>query len=416
MGFQSSPTVRPYERAMILHVDMDAFYASIEEREHPELAGLPVIVGGAPRGRGVVAAANYTARKFGIHSAMASSKAAKLCPNAVFLPTRIDYYAAVSEQIRSIFQTFTPLVEPLSLDEAFLDITESQKLFGTPESIGRQIQQTIQHQLNLVASVGIAPNKFLAKVASDLEKPAGFVVVHSNAIQTFLDPLPVRRLWGVGPATAAALEQLGIQTIGQVRLQPANALAERFGQHGAHLWNLAQGIDDRPVITDKVTKSISHETTFAVDVTDRDVLRAQALALTDQVAARLRVRGLSGKTVQLKIRFADFQTITRATTLSTPTQLTQPLWHAVQQLLTTNVPRPNVPIRLIGVGISSLDNDPQQQQELFPDKTAATQLQLEQTTDQIRQKFGATSVTRATTLLRELPSERRDGSFPTSTE
>ena len=396
---------------MILHVDMDAFYASIEERERPELIGLPVIVGGTPRGRGVVAAANYAARAFGIHSAMPARQAAKLCPHAVFLPTRIDYYAKVAEQIRDIFQAFTPHVEPLSLDEAFLDVRESQKLFGTPESIGRQIQQTIYHQLKLVASVGIAPNKFLAKIASDLEKPAGFVIVHENAIQAFLDPLPVRRLWGVGPVTAAGLEQLGIQTIGQVRLLSADILDARFGQHGKQLWNLAQGIDDRPVITDKVARSISHETTFPVDITDRDVLRAQALALTDQVAARLRIRGLSGKTVQLKIRFSDFQTITRAATLATPTQLTQPLWHTVQQLLTEKLPRPNTPIRLIGVGVSSLANNPHHQQELFPDETAASQLQLEQTTDQIRQKFGATSLTRATTLLRK-PSPEKDADSP----
>ena len=400
---------------MILHVDMDAFYASIEEREHPELVGQPVIVGGTPQGRGVVAAANYTARTFGVHSAMPARTAVKLCPNAVFLPTRIDYYAKVSEQIRDIFEAFTPRVEPLSLDEAFLDVTESHKLFGTPESIGRQIQQTIHNELQLVASVGIAPNKLLAKIASDLEKPAGFVVVLDNAIQAFLDPLPVRRLWGVGPVTAAALEQLGIQTVGQVRLLPAKVLHERFGQHGKHLWNLAQGIDDRPVVTDKAAKSISHETTFAVDVTDRDVLRAQALALTDQVAARLRIRGLSGKTVQLKIRFGDFQTITRAATLPNPTQLTQSIWRAVQLLLTEKLPRPNAPIRLIGVGVSSLDNDPQHQQELFPDETAASQLQLEQATDQIRQKFGATSLTRATTLLRKLPSKGDTGSSPTST-
>ena len=398
---------------MILHVDMDAFYASIEEREHPELIGLPVIVGGTPQGRGVVAAANYAARAFGVHSAMPARQAAKLCPNAVFLPTRIDYYAKVAEQIRDIFQAFTPRVEPLSLDEAFLDVRESQKLFGNPESIGRQIQQTIYQQLKLVASVGIAPNKFLAKIASDLEKPAGFVIVHENAIQAFLDPLPVRRLWGVGPVTAAALEQLGIQSIGQVRLLPADTLDAHFGQHGTHLWNLAQGIDDRPVITDKAARSISHEPPFPVDITDRDVLRAQALALPDQVAARLRIRGLSGKTVQLKIRFSDFQTITRAATLAAPTQLTQPLWHTVQQLLAEKLPRPNTPIRLIGVGVSSLGNDPQYQQELFPDETAASQLQLEQTTDLIRQKFGATSLTRATPLLRRPPSEGDINSPPT---
>ena len=391
---------------MILHVDMDAFYASIEEREHPELRGLPVIVGGRPEGRGVVAAASYAARTFGVQSAMSARQAQKLCPDAVFLPSRIDYYAKVSEQIRDIFHAFTPQVEPISLDEAFLDVTKSQNLFGTAEQIGRQIQREINSRLNLVASVGVAPNKFLAKVASDLQKPAGFVVVRDGEIQSFLDPLPVRRLWGVGPVTGGVLERLGIHTIGQVRMLSANVLGGHFGQYGKQLWNLAHGLDDRPVITDKAAKSISHETTFAVDVTEREVLRAQALALTDQVAARLRIRGLSGKTVQLKIRFSDFQTITRTASLPLPTHLTQALWQVVQRLLTEKLPRQNAPVRLIGVGISGLDSDPRRQQELFPDGDAANQLELEQAADQIRRKFGTKSLNRATTLLRKPPASQ----------
>ena len=386
---------------MILHVDMDAFYASVEERERPELVGRPVIVGGAPGGRGVVAAANYTARQFGIHSAMPASRAQRLCPSAVFLRTRIDYYAQVSEHIRSIFHTFTPLVEPLSLDEAFLDVHQSESLFGSAAEIGRQIQKEIYNQLQLVASVGVAPNKFVAKVASDLEKPAGFVVVPDDGVQAFLDPLDVRRLWGVGQVTGGALERLGIDTIRQVRLLSVSALREHFGHHGEHLWNLSRGIDKRPVVTDREAKSVSHETTFAVDVEDPELLRAQAMELTDQVAARLRRRGLSGRTVQLKVRFSDFQTVTRAVTLPVSTNLTQPLWGAVEMMLTKRLPRNGAPVRLIGIGVSGLITGPQPQQQLFSDPLASAQLQLDQTTDQIRQRFGSNSLHRGSSLLRQ---------------
>src|SRR4051812_18398002 len=214
---------------MILHVDMDAFYASVEERDDPSLVGKPVIVGGSAEGRGVVAAANYEVRKYGVHSAMAAAQAKRLCPQAVFLTPRIDYYASVSRQIREIFEQFTPLVEPLSLDEAFLDVTGSEALFGTSAAIGRQIKQRIRAELQLVASVGVAPNKFVAKIASDLKKPDGFVVVEADEVQSFLDPLPVGRLWGVGKVTAQIFEQLSIRTIGQLRQLPLETLAPFFG-------------------------------------------------------------------------------------------------------------------------------------------------------------------------------------------
>lgn len=236
---------------MILHVDMDAFYASVEERDRPELAGKPLIVGGTPEGRGVVAAANYAVRKFGVHSAMPAATALRLCPHAVVLPPRLHYYAQVSEQIRDNFLRYTPLVEPLSLDEAFLDVTGSEPLFGPSATIGRRIKLAIHDELRLVASVGVAPNKFLAKIASDLEKPDGFVVVDAERIQQFLDPLPVGRLWGVGRVAGQVFEQMGVSTIGQVRRLSAEALRERFGQVGDHLWQLAHGIDERRVVPDR---------------------------------------------------------------------------------------------------------------------------------------------------------------------
>ena len=243
---------------MILHVDMDAFYASIEERDDPRLVGRPVIVGGTPQQRGVVAAANYEVRRFGVHSAMPTATALRLCPQAVVLPVRMQHYADVSGEIRAILERYTPLVEPLALDEAFLDVTGSEPLFGSAETIGRRIKADIRREVRLVASVGVAPNKFLAKVASDLEKPDGFVVVRPDAVQQFLDPLPVGRLWGVGRVTGATFQRLGIDTIGQLRRLSESTLEELFGRSGGQLWRLAQGIDDRQVVPDREAKMISH--------------------------------------------------------------------------------------------------------------------------------------------------------------
>ncbi len=300
---------------MILHVDMDAFYASVEERDQPQLVGKPVIVGGTPEGRGVVAAANYVVRRFGVHSAMPTSQALRLCPTAIVLPVRMDHYANISRHIRTIFERFTPLVEPISLDEAFLDVTGSKTMFGPAASMAVRIKQEILSETRLVASVGVAPNKFLAKIASDLEKPDGLVIVAPDGVQAFLDVLPVERLWGVGKVAQGVLERMGVRTIGALRQTPQRTLTDRFGKSGEHLWQLAHGIDDRPVVPDREAKSISHETTFATDVDDADVLRAWLLELTEQVARRLRRYGLRGRTVNMKVRFADFRTITRSQTL-----------------------------------------------------------------------------------------------------
>ena len=325
--------------SMILHVDMDAFYASVEERDDPSLVGKPVIVGGSAEGRGVVAAANYEVRKFGVHSAMASARAKRLCPHAVFIKPRMNHYAEISQQIRTIFEEFTPLVEPLSLDEAFLDATGSESLFGSAANIGRQIKQRIRSELGLVASVGVAPNKFVAKIASDLNKPDGFLVVQPGEVQAFLDPLPVGRLWGVGKVTGQVFDRLGIRTIGQLRQLPIESLNDLFGSSGEHYWRLAHGMDDRQVVPDREAKSISHETTFAEDIADRDVLRAWLTELAEQVARRLRRHALKGRTVELKVRFADFQTITRSLTLPEPTNITQELLQAGAELLATKLPQ-----------------------------------------------------------------------------
>jgi DNA polymerase-4 len=384
---------------MILHVDMDAFYASVEERDRPQLAGQPVIVGGTPQGRGVVAAANYVVRKFGVHSAMPTARALQLCPEAIVLPPRMDYYAEVSRQIRQIFDRYTPLVEPLSLDEAFLDVRGSEKLFGPAPGIGRRIKQDIKRELRLVASVGVAPNKFLAKIASDLQKPDGFLIVEPGRVQEFLDPLPIGRLWGVGRAAEGVLERLGVRTIGQLRAEPVELVRQHFGKAGDHLWELAHGVDERPVVPDREAKSISHETTFATDIEDLEVLRAWLLELTEQVARRLRRHQLRGRTVQLKLRFADFCTITRSRTLAQATNVTMELWRAADELLIQRLPRRQLEVRLLGMGVSGFDGSGQQQRMLFDEEGHQKQTQLDAVTDQIREQYGPAGLGRASTML-----------------
>jgi len=373
---------------MILHVDMDAFYASVEQRDDPTLVGKPVIVGGSAEGRGIVAAANYEARKFGVHSAMAAAQAKRLCPNAVFLKPRIDHYAKVSRQIREIFEQFTPLVEPLSLDEAFLDVRGSVPLFGPAAEIGRRIKQQVRSELRLVASVGVAPTKFVAKIASDLQKPDGFVVVNPEEVRGFLDPLPVGRLWGVGKVTGRAFARLGIRTIGQLRQLPLPTVHELFGNAGEHYWQLAQGIDDRRVVPDREAKSISHETTFTEDIADVELLRAWLVELVEQVARRLRRHGLKGRTVELKVRYADFKTISRSLTLAEPSHTTQELLAAGVELLTQRLPPRSLPVRLLGFGVTKFDESGETQPLLFDEPERERNRELDRVADQITSKFG----------------------------
>lgn len=376
---------------------MDAFYASVEERDHPELRGKPIIVGGNATSRGVVAAANYIARRYAIHSAMPTKSAIKLCPSVILLPPRIKHYAEISHQIRDIFARFTPLIEPLSLDEAFLDVTGSLKLFGSAETIGHSIQQTIQKELGLAASIGIAPNKFIAKIASDIDKPNGFVCITPEAIHTFLDPLPIQRIWGVGRVTEKRFTEAGLHTLGDVRRLTKAQADELLGNHGKQFRKLAQGIDDRPVIAEHMTKSISHETTFAADIIDRDTLTAWLLGLTEQVMRRVRRKGFKGRTIHLRLRFNDFTTITRSKTLKQPTDITKTVWETVLDLLKRHLPN-GQPVRLIGMGIDGLESSETKQGELFTAPELKKQSRVDHVVDDIQSRFGSAALKRGGSL------------------
>lgn len=377
---------------MILHVDMDAYYASVEERDRPELKGKPVVVGGSADRRGVVSAANYEARKYGVHSALPMVTALRRCPNAIVLPTRMSHYAAISKQIRDIFFRFTPVVEPLSLDEAFLDVDGCEGLFGPPPKIAEAVKRAILDETQLIASVGVAPNKFLAKVASDLEKPDGLVVVDPDRVLEFLEPLPISRLWGIGKVSEKALRNIGIQTVGQVRQLSIEVLTDKFGEIGTRLWNLAHGVDSRLVVPDREAKSISHETTFAVDIVDRELLRSWLLELTEQVARRLRSTGQRAKTVNLKLRFSNFDTISRAKSFTDAVDSTARIWEAGAALL-AKAPTDR-PIRLIGIGVSNIVRGQSRQQSLFAEDQQESQ--LDSVADSIRAKFGNRAISRGT--------------------
>lgn len=385
---------------MILHVDMDAFYAAIEERDHPPWRGQPLIVSGSTSGRGVVSAANYAARAYGVHSAMPARQAKALCPKGVFVAPRHAVYAQVSQQIHDIFRRYTPVIEPLALDEAFLDVTHSQELFGSAEHIGRLIKQDIRHELDLVASVGVASNKFLAKIASDIQKPDGFVVVAPEQAQRFLDPLPIARLWGVGPRGARQLQGLGVKTIADVRDLSAGVLQQHFGKWGQRLYQLARAIDPRPVVPGQRAKSISHETTFASDIGEEAILHASLLELTQHVAARLRLHELLAEVVVLKLRFADFRTITRQLSLPRATNITQELWQVAKRLLRQHLPASHSGIRLLGVGAAQLVSQTQIASELFEDQLRQQQRQLDAVSDAINQRYGAVALQRAGALKR----------------
>jgi DNA polymerase-4 len=340
---------------MILHVAMDAFYASVEERERPELAGKPLIVGGLSDQGGVVAAANYAARRYGVHSAMLASAARELCPQGIFLPSRIELYGHISQQVRVVLLRYTPMVEPISLDEAYLDVSGSKDQFGTAPEIARKIKQAIRKELRLTASVGVAPTKLVAKIASDIERPDGLVVVDADRVREFLDPLPVERLWGVGRQSSAVFQQLGIQFIAQVRKLPMDVVNRRFGKGGRELWHLAHGIDERPVVPERQSRSLSHECTFERDIEAPEIVRAWLWDLTAQVAWRLRRQALCGRSVQITVRFADFSMITRFEPLAEPSDRTEDLWKVVEQLLATRLPAGHLPVRMLGVSISGVD-------------------------------------------------------------
>lgn len=382
----------------IMHVDMDAFFASIEQRDQPELRGKPVIVGGCGL-RGVVATASYEARRFGVHSAMPSQEARRRCPHGIFLPCNHRYYAKVSRQIRQIMQDFSPLIEPLSLDEAFLDVTGMEWLYPDPVVIAKQIKGRIQSELGLTASAGLAPNKFLAKVASDLRKPDGLVVVRPEEAAAFLAPLPISRLWGVGAATAKVLADHDITTIGQLAGTGLSRLEAWLGHSAVELKQLAAGQDNRPVVAEHTPKSVGNEETFEHDIYDVDEIETQLLRLAVQVAWRLRLLGLAGRTVTVKLRWRSFRTITRSRTLTEATCLEKVIYDTAKELVQAAMTSEGV--RLLGITVSNLTSG-SGQCSLF-ELDAQKQLAVAQAVDKLRAKFGGEIVSRGRLLPHKTP-------------
>jgi len=376
----------------ILHVDMDAFFASVEQFDKPELAGQPVIVGGTG-GRGVVAAANYEVRRFGVHSAMPMREALKRCPHAVVLRPRMKRYREVSEQVFEIFGEFTDLVEGLSLDEAFLDVTGSIGLFGSAEAMAREIRNRIRVRTGLTASVGVSHNKLLAKLASEMSKPDGLAMIRPMEVTTILDPMPVRRLHGIGAKTAARLEQQGIHTLGQLRRAPESVLWPLFRRDTREMRERASGIDDRPVVSDAPEKQISSEETFDVDIKDHKELRQRLAQLADRTAERLRARQLKAGMISIKVRRRDFETYTRQRSFSPPTQETRLVVQVATELLDRWLDeQPRAAVRLLGVGVSDLA--PAQQLDLFTTREGTEAGKLDETLDRIRGKYGTEAVKR----------------------
>ena len=382
----------------ILHVDMDAFFAAVETRERPELQGKPVVVGADPKngkGRGVVAACSYEARRYGIHSAQPIMQAWRLCPHAIYLPPDGRLYSAASRRIMAILSSYTDLLEQLSIDEAFLDVTGSYRLFGGGEKIAHEIKSRIRNEERLTASIGMAGSKFIAKIASDLNKPDGLVVVPLGQEDQFLAPLPISRIWGVGEKTAAILREMGWNRIGQIASLPASVLEGRLGDHGRHLWELANGRDDRPVIANEDYKSLGHEITYAQDTNDPAIWHATMLDIVDRVAQRLRSHGAAGRTVTLKVRFDDFSTFTRRKTVRDLLTTTEEILPIAEQLF-QEFARPRRRIRLIGIYLSHLCHEGLlAQRSLF--ETEHRRLDsISRAVDRIEEKFGNGIIRRAT--------------------
>jgi len=394
--------------AMILHVDLDAFFAAVEQRDRPETRGRPVIVGGAPGARGVVSAASYEARRYGVRSAMPLRTAAALCPAGIFLPVDGAKYRRVSAEVMAILRRFTPRIEQISIDEAFLDVAGSEALFGPPEAIARAVKAAVRAEVGLTVSVGVASTKLVAKIASDLRKPDGLVVVPAGQEAGFLGPLSIARLWGVGPQTRAVLAEFGVATIGDLAAIPVDALVRRLGQHGAVLHDRALGIDPSPVGGDVAARSVSHEHTFAVDTADAEKIEATLLALAEGVAERLREGGVRASTITVKIRDSAFRTVTRQRTLTNPTDLVEPIYRTALELA-----RPEIRgrrIRLVGVAGSGLEEPAQL--ALFIDEDPRRRRAAE-ATDTIRRRFGERAVTRARLLRAPLPAAgERDPTQP----
>lgn len=416
-------TTAEYGARHILHADMDAFYASIEQRDRPELRGLPVIVG-ANSARGVVSAASYEARKYGVRSAMPGFRARALCPDGVFLAPNMARYAEVSEQVHAIFAEFTPEIEPIALDEAFLDITGSERLFGGPLQLATQLKQRVRERLGLAVTVAVAPNKLVAKIACTLAKPDGLRVVTPDEVRALLAPLPVRRLWGVGPVLAQKLERLGLKTLADLVSYDSRQLTRDLGDRAVLLQALAAGHDQRPVVSTRVAKSIGEENTFEVNVVERELVSAALTSHADEVARRLRRSGYVGHTITLKIKLGQARTrraarvpgeagdepvyplLTRARTLPTPTDDGQVIRKVALELW--DAAKIAEPVRLLGVSVSQLSAAQQTQLDLFAQKSRRPKPQLGAALDAIRERFGRDAIGPAVGRLEKLtPSMRK---------
>ena len=397
-------------RRWIMHVDMDAFFASIEQLDHPEYKGHPVIVGGLSS-RGVVATCSYEARKFGVHSAMPISRAKKLCPDGVYVYPRMDRYKEVSHQIFSIMKEFTPHIEPLSIDEAFLEVSGMSTMYSGPKALGRAIKDRVFEETGLIISAGLAPNKFLAKLASDLDKPDGLVVIPYGREKEILAPLPIKRIWGVGPRTEKILKTGGFHLMRHIQALPdESSLIPLVGNQARRIWELANGIDDRPVETDRKIQSIGAEETYEEDLTDGSAIELEFRYFANRLSKRLRKRNLLGHTVSIKVRYDDFTTVSRQKRLDTPSdhehvffETALLLWNKLMQDKTSKKPKgtkkdveafmePSGPIRLLGLTVSGLDEEVPMQDSLFESLQDETEDKLAGVLDSLESKFGETAV------------------------
>ena len=392
-------------RRWIMHVDMDAFFASIEQLDHPEYKGHPVIVGGLSS-RGVVATCSYEARKFGVHSAMPISRAKKLCPDGIYVYPRMDRYKEVSHQIFSIMKEFTPYIEPLSIDEAFLEVSGMSTMYSGPKALGRAIKDRVFEETGLIISAGLAPNKFLAKLASDLDKPDGLVVIPYGREKEILAPLPIKRIWGVGPHTEKRLKAGGFYLMRHIQALPdERSLIPIVGNQARRIWELANGIDDRPVETDRKIQSIGAEETYEEDLTDGSTIELEFRYFANRLSKRLRKRNLLGHTVSIKVRYDDFTTVSRQKRLDTPSdhehvffETALLLWNKLMQDKTSKQLKgvtfmdPPGPIRLLGLTVSGLDEDVPMQDSLFESPKNETENKLAGVLDSLESKFGETAV------------------------
>lgn len=381
----------------ILHCDLDAFFASVEQRDDPSLRGKPVLVGGI-EARGVVAAASYEAREFGCHSAMPTSVALRLCPDAIVLPGRGARYSELSRQFMGILEDTSPLVESLSLDEAFVDVTGSRRLLGDGRTIGQHVRERTLSELGIVVSVGVAPNKFVAKIASDLEKPDALVVIEQEGIAERLAPLPLERMWGIGPKSISRFQAEGIHAFGDLQRVDPDWLASCFGESARRFHELSLGVDDRDVVPERIAKSLGQERTFIEDIDDRETLLGILLGEVEQVSERLRRTGARTRKITLKIRFGDFRTITRSRTIDVPTDSTGMIWKEACQVFGAWANEHFEPVRLLGFSAGSLERE--SQESLFEDPETERATRIDSATDAIQARFGGKSISRARAVRR----------------